>query len=112
MALSEIPELELPPAKRGDICLAWVTPKDAERRYVLARVLKTNQHGFITHVDLGGELPEPDDQANALRRLSVRKTWSIRGRRGRLVARRCRFPCEWDDFETARDQLVEWWGRA
>lgn len=98
-----------PLAKRGDVCLARVEPKDEERRYCLARVVRANDDGLITHVDLDGALPEPD-HANALRRLAVGRTWSIRGPRGERVKARCEFPCAWPDFATAKSRIAEWWG--
>ena len=96
-------------ANPEELCVAAMTAS-AGGGFRLGRVLRTNDHGVITHVSLNGDLEEPTG-ANNLKALKINKVYSVAGPAGELANRRAVFPTRWETLAEARKQVYQEWAK-
>lgn len=97
-------------AKRGDVCVVKVLSAiGGTKHYSLARVLKTNKAGDVTHVDPYGALGKANSQSSlSFHMVADSGVWKCSGPEGERVAAKATFPKQWKTLEEARAEIKTW----
>lgn len=94
-------------AVEGELCVAAMAAH-AGGGFRLGRVLRTNEHGVITHVDLEGFMVEAGGNNN-LKGQKISKVYGVSGPAGEKAKEKAVFPTRWDTLADARRQVFEEW---